>query len=707
MTSLSMGAGGWYVAMLAGLVPVVLSACAHSARPPVAKVAAKNLELHGDLRVDNYHWLRHRDNPEVISYLEAENTYTRAMMKHTEFFQDALYREMLGRIQETDMSAPVQYRGYAYYHRTEKGKQYPIHCRQKAGGLEEVLLDENRLASGHDYFELGQVEISPNQRLLAYITDTSGAESFTLYVKDLQSGALLPDRIEGLYYGLVWANDNRNLFYVVHDDSKRPYKVYRHVLGTDPRSDVLVYHEKDKAFHVALHKTRSEAYVVIDVHSTTTNEAWFVPAHQPETAPEVIQTRRHKMEYSVSHHGKQFLIVTNDDAQNFRVMQAPVATPSRAFWKEVIPHRPDIMVEGIDVFKEHMVVYERKNGLELARIVHLPSNQFHYLEFPEPAYHFHAGANWEFDTQVLRYGYTSLITPDSVFEYDMNSRKVELIKEQPVLGGYVKSRYVSERIFTQAPDGTRVPISLAYKKGLEKDGDAPLYLKAYGSYGSSYDPRFDSTLLALLDRGFVVAIAHVRGGSELGRPWYDAGKLMNKKNTFTDFIACAETLIADGYTSADRLVIVGGSAGGLLIGAVVNLRPALFHVAVAHVPFVDVVTTMLDESIPLTVIEFEEWGNPRDKSYYEYMKSYSPYDNVEPKDYPHMLVTAGLNDPRVQYWEPAKWIAKLRATRTDENLLLLKTYMGTGHFGPSGRYEELKEQAFEFAFILNRLGFDE
>ncbi len=674
--------------------------------PPVARIVPKVDNLHGERRVDNYFWLRERDNPEVIEYLEAENEYTEAMMKHTEEFQKQLYKELLGRIKETDLSVPVKIDDYYYYTRTEEGKQYSIHCRKKGSldAQEEILLDQNVLAAGHEYFRIGTYSVSPDHQLLAYSTNTTGSEVYTLYVKDLSAGELLSDKIENTYYSVEWANDSKTIFYSILDESKRPYKLYRHTLGTDPAEDVLVYHEADESFFLRAHKTKSKAYLILNLGSATTSEVHYLEADNPSGNFRIIHPRQHEMEYYVVHHDERFFIMTNDDAKNFKLMEAPVADPAKKNWKEVIPHSDSVKIDAVDVFRNHLVVCERENGFKKIRISGIASGEVHYVDFPEPVYTFSGGWNPDFNSNLLRFNYTSLVTPRSVFDYDMNARTRELRKQDEVLGGYDPSLYQSERIFATTSDGTKVPVSLVYKKGMVRDGKNPLFLYGYGSYGSSIEPNFSLNRLSLLDRGFIFAMAHIRGGQEMGRYWYDQGKLLQKKNTFTDFIACADHLVAEKYTSSDKLVINGGSAGGLLMGAVTNIRPDLFKVVIAKVPFVDVINTMLDASIPLTTMEYEEWGNPNDREYFDYMLSYSPYDNTEAKNYPNMLITAGLNDPRVQYWEPAKWTAKLRALKTDNNVLLLKTNMGAGHGGASGRYDYLKEIAFEYAFVFDMLG---
>ena len=676
--------------------------------PPVAKTDSKVDTVHGEARVDNYFWLREKSNPEVIAYLETENKYTEAMMQHTEDFQEQLYQELLGRIKETDLSVPEKIDDYYYYTRTEEGKQYPIYCRKQGNleAVEEILLDQNALSEGHEYLEVGVYKISPNHQLLAYSTDTTGGESYTLYIKDLNTGQLLADQIPNTYYSVEWASDNQTLFYTTLDAAKRPYKLYRHQLGSDPAADPLIYHETDESFFLDISKTRSKAYLLMELENINTSEVRYLEADQPTGDFNVVSPRQSELEYSVEHHSDQFFIVTNADAVNFKLMRASVNNPSRANWQEMIPHREAVKLDGVSAFQNHLVISEREDGLQKIRVRNLATDEEHAVAFPEPVYTVRQGRNPEFNTTTLRFNYASLVTPMSVFDYQMDARTRELKKQDEVLGGYDPSLYESERIFAKAADGTPVPISIVYKKGLTRDGGNPLLLYGYGSYGINSDPYFSSNRLSLLDRGFIYAIAHIRGGEEMGRAWYEKGKLLHKKNTFTDYIACAENLIAEKYTASDKLAIQGGSAGGLLMGAVTNMRPELFEIVVAKVPFVDVVNTMLDASIPLTVVEYDEWGNPNEKMFYDYIKSYSPYDNIEAKAYPHILVTAGLNDPRVHYWEPAKWTAKLRTLKTGDNRLLLKTEMGAGHGGPSGRYDYLKEMAFEYAFIFDLLGID-
>ncbi len=674
--------------------------------PPVARVEPRVHTLHGETRIDGYFWLRDRSDPEVIAYLEAENRYTGAVMQHTEALQEQLYQEMRGRIKETDLSVPERVDDSFYYTRTEAGGQYPIFCRRR-GSLdapEEVLLDQNPLAADHAYFKIGVSEVSPDHRLLAYSVDTSGAEDFTLYIKDLTTGHLLAESIGNTSVGVTWANDSRTLFYTLLDHARRPCRLYRHTVGASPTTDVLVYFEPDESFFLDINRTRSRRYLLLDITSHSTSEVRFLNADEPEGVFRVVQPRESGVEYSVEHHDERFFITTNDSAPNFRLVQAPVASPSKANWSPVLPYRPEIKLDETDAFRSHLVVYERQAGLRQIRVIDLASGEEHLVAFPEPVYTLRAHENPEFETPLLRFAYTSLVTPSSVVEYDMGERFWMVRKQTEVRGGYDPALYRSERVFATAADGQQVPISLVYRAPLRLDGERPLLLNGYGAYGLSYDPSFSSNTLSLLDRGFVVAIAHVRGGEEMGRSWYDGGKLLNKRSTFTDFITSAEHLVAAGYTSSGRLVINGGSAGGLLMGAVTNLRPDLFRVVLADVPFVDVVNTMLDASLPLTVIEYDEWGNPNEQAAYEYIRSYSPYDNIEAKDYPHMLVTAGLNDPRVAYWEPAKWTARLRAAKTNGNRLLLRTNMGAGHGGASGRFDFLREIAFKYAFMLDVLG---
>jgi oligopeptidase B len=678
--------------------------------PPVAKTVPVSTTLFDDTRTDPYAWLRDRSDPDTLKYLEAENAYTQATMKSTVGLQSKLYGEMLGRIKQTDLSVPTKREEYFYYTRTEEGKQYAIYCRKKGSleGAEEVLLDGNILGEGQKYFRVGNFTASPNHRLLAYSVDFEGDETYTIRVKDLETGGLLPDEIPNTYYSLEWANDNRTFFYTILDSAKRPYQVYRHTLGE--AENPLIYHEEDQRYTLEIEKTSSRAYILINIGSSLTSEVRYVSADRPYEPFQVVLPRVQEVEYDLTHHvgasGDSFYIRTNDNAKTFRVVRAPVGDSSRPNWQDFLPKRERITVESVNAFRDHLVIEERDRGLSQIRIHHFPTGGVHNVEFPEPVYSAGLGSNDEFDTKLLRFTYTSLVTPACVFDYDMVTRERELKKQQEVLGGYDPAQYQSERVYAKAPDGTEIPISIVYGKGFQRDGAAPLLLYGYGSYGISIDPTFSSDRLSLLDRGVVYAIAHIRGGGDLGKPWHEDGRMLIKKNTFTDFIASAEHLIAEKYTSSSHLAIMGGSAGGLLMGAVTNMRPDLFDVVVANVPFVDALNTELDASLPLTVGEWEEWGNPSEKQYYDYIKSYAPYENVEAKAYPKILVTAGLNDPRVSYWEPAKWVAKLRALKKDNRLLLLKTQMGSGHFGASGRYERWKETAFNYAFILHALGLE-
>ena len=674
--------------------------------PPIAPKHPYVHVLHGDERLDDYFWLRDRDNPDVMAYLEAENAYTEIKMEHTRSLQDTLYQEMLSRIQEDDLSVPYREGEFYYYTRTETGKAYPIHCR-KLGSLdaaEEILLDQNQLAEGHEYFQLGVFEISPNHQLLAYSVDTTGAERYTLFFLDLATRKLYPETIPDTYVAFEWGNDNQTVFYTQVDAAHRPDKLFRHQLGQSIENDQLVFHEPDDAYFLGISKTRSRAYLLLGLGSKVTSEVHYLDANNPTGEFRLFRPRRMGIEYDIEHHTDTFYIITNEDALNFKLMKAPIADPSVEQWETVIPHREDIFLMGVSAFADHLVIYDREAGLPKVRVRNLSNHQEHTVSFPEPTYEVSESVNPEFNTNTFRFAYTSLTTPFSIFDYNLDAQTRELKKETPVLGGYDRTQYQSDRVQAIAPDGTAIPLSILYKVGTERTGKNPLLLTGYGAYGYSYPDSFSSTRLSLLDRGVVLAIAHIRGGSELGRKWYEGGKFLHKQNTFSDFIACAEHLIQAGWTAPDRLAISGGSAGGLLIGAVINQRSDLFKAAIAQVPFVDVVTTILDTSLPLSATEWEEWGNPNDRQFYDYMKAYSPYDNVKPKDYPALLVTAGLNDPRVSYWEPAKWTAKLRTLKTDNQVLLLKTHLGAGHGGASGRYDRLKEIAFEYAFLLDQWG---
>jgi len=672
--------------------------------PPVARKVPKLDEVHGDRRVDDYFWLREKTNPDVAAYLAAENAYTDAVMKPTVALQDALYKEMLARIKETDVNVPYRKGSYWYYSRTEEGKQYPIHCRKK-GSLEaneEVTLDLNALAQGQKFMGLDVYAVSDDGKRLAYSIDDTGFRQYKLFVKDLTTGTV-QEKVAEKVGSAAWAADDRTIFYTVEEEStKRQYRLYRHEVGSP--SHELIHEEKDGAFYVSVSRTRSTSYLLLGLGSLTTSEVRFLPAAEPRGEWRIVAPRVADQEYEVDHHGETLYIRVNDTGRNFRLVAAPVASPGRESWKEIVPHSAGTMIEGVELFRNHYVLVEREGGLPQIRVTDLRTGASHRIAFPEPAYSAFVGPNPEFDSTTYRYTYESFSTPKSVFDYDLDKRTAVLMKEQEVLGGYDRTQYVSERLFATAPDGVRVPISVVYKKGLQRDGTAPLYLNGYGAYGSSYSVRFSSNRLSLLNRGVVVAIAHIRGGGEMGKAWHDDGRMMKKKNTFTDFIASAEHLLAEKLGSRERLVVEGGSAGGLLMGAVTNMRPDLFKAVVSEVPFVDAVNTMLDPSLPLTVTEFEEWGNPQKKEEYDYIRSYCPYSNLERKAYPAILVRTSFHDSQVMYWEPAKYVAKLRARKTDANPLLLKTNMYAGHGGASGRYDFLHDIAFDYAFILTQMG---
>ncbi len=673
--------------------------------PPFAPRRPRVLAAHGDRRVDPYYWLREKDNPEVIAYLEAENAYADAVMAPTLPLQETLYREIVGRVQETDTSAPTLYKGWWSYTRTVEGLDYEIYCRRRGTmeAQEEVMLDGNKLAKGHEYFDLGYVERSLDDKLLAYAVDLDGSERHELRFRDLATGKDLDDVIRGVYYGSAWSADSNTFFYVMPDPAVRPYQVWRHVLGTPTKDDVLVMQEDDERFELSVEQTKSERYVIFTSTSQVTSESLFIRSDQPEAEPVLVEARRHGIEYNIDHQGDRFLILTNDGARNFRLMAAPIASSGRSSWTEVVPERPGVRLNFTDVHAGHVVLGERSEGLQLLEVLDSATGELHTVHQPDPAYTAFPGSDPNYDSPVMRFYYTSLTAPFSAVDYDMRTRERTVVKEQPVRGGYDRADYVSERLWATAQDGVRVPISIVHRRGLKRDGSNPALLNGYGAYELSNDPMFDSVRLSMLDRGFVFAIAHVRGGGEMGREWYEDGKFLHKANTFTDFVACAERLVELGYTNPRRLAIRGRSAGGLLIGAVVNMRPDLFACAVAQVPFVDALTTMLDDKLPLTINEFDEWGNPAEADFYEYMKAYSPYDNVHAADYPALLVTTGLNDPRVSYWEPAKWVAKLRSLKRGDSTLLLKTEMGSGHSGPSGRYESWREEAFVTAFVLDQV----
>lgn len=675
--------------------------------PPVAKIVPRYDTLHGDIRVDNYYWLRNdsRTNPEVIEYLKAENAYTDVVMKPTEAFQETLYYEMVRRIKETDEEPPYREGNYFYYSRTEKGKQYPIYCRQKGSvtAPEEIYFDQNEMSKGFRYYRTAQMEISPDGNLLAFSIDTNGSENYILNVKNLGDGTILGDRVENIQ-SLTWAMDNKTIFYTMEDSAKRPYRVYRHTLGSKSSEDRLVYEEKDALYTVGIDRSRSEKYIFLISSASNSDEWRYIEADQPTTDFKVIVPRRPEFEYSVDHWGNYFYIRTNKDAKTFKLVKSPISDPSEKSWEEVIPYRKDITLEGMDFFTNYSIVYEREKGLQKMRVTDLRSGTVHYIEFPEPVYSAYPNINKVFDTKVFRFSYQSLTRPASIFDYNLETKEQILIKQQEVLGGYDPTQYQSERIYAKAEDGTEVPISLVYKKGVKFDATSPLHMSGYGAYGSPTQPTFSSVRLSYLNRGVIVALAHVRGGGDMGREWYDNGKLLKKKNTFTDFIACAEHLIKNKYTSKEKLTISGGSAGGLLMGAVTTMRPDLFKAVIASVPFVDALNTMLDPGLMYTTQEYLEWGNPNEKEFYYYMKSYDPYTNVKAIKYPNILVKVGFNDPRVNYWEGTKWAAKLRAMKTDNNIIIVKANMGAGHGGASGRYERLREIAFDYAYILSQYG---
>ena len=677
--------------------------------PPVAKIQPKELVEHGHTRVDDYYWLRERENPEVIAYLEAENAYTDAVMQSTETLQASLYEEITGRIAQDDSSVPYRLDDYWYYDRVEEGGEYRIYCR-KQGSMEaeeEVLLDINALAEGHEYYAARGLRVSPDHRLMAFSTDTQGRRIYTMQFKDLESGELLPDQLENVTSNVVWANDNKTVFYTRQDpETLRWFQVLRHVLGTDAADDEVVYEESDETFSVGVGKTKSERYIVIGSSQTLSSEYRYLDADDPQGSFRVFLPRERGHEYRMDHFEDHFYIRTNDEAKNFRLMKTPISDTSKESWTEVLPHSEDAYFVGFEVFRDHLVTASREEGLLQLDIRRWDGASEHRLAFDEPAYLAFPTDNPEIDSQVMRFVYSSMTTPFTTYDYDMESREKTQLKQQPVLGDFDPANYVTDRLYATARDGKQVPISIVYHKDFQQDGSQPLLLYGYGSYGASLDAGFRAERLSLLDRGFAYAIAHIRGGQELGREWYEDGKLLNKMNTFTDFIDAADYLVAEGYTQPAKLFAQGGSAGGLLMGAITNLRPDLFHGIMSHVPFVDVVTTMLDEDIPLTSGEWDEWGDPRQKEYYDYMLSYSPYDNIEAKDYPHLLVTTGLHDSQVQYWEPAKYVAKLRAMKTDDNRLLLETNMDAGHSGATGRFKRHKQTALVYAFMFDLLGIE-
>ena len=676
----------------------------------MVKKIPTTLEKHGHMRVDNYYWLRERENPEVIKHLEEENKYAAKEMAHAHAFEEKLFEEIKGRFKQTDMSVPYRRDDYFYYTRYEEGKEYPIYAR-KRGSLdqaEEIMLDANVLAQGHEFFSISGWAVSSGQDFLAYAVDTQGRRIYTAYLKNLATGEILDDVLYNVTDNLAWANDNRTLFYGKQDEmTLRQYQIFRHVVGTDPSKDQLVYQEDDETFVTYIFKTKSKKFLMIVSSQTVSQEYRYLDAGNPLGDFKIFLPRERDHEYHIEHFQDRFIIRTNSEAKNFRLMSTPLEKLERQHWQEIIPHREDVYLGDFELFKDHLVLEERARGLTQIRVIPWSGGSGHYLQFDEPAYRANLGVNLEFDTTQLRFEYTSMKTPVSIYDYDMVARSKTLLKREEVLGGFDPDNYVTERLHARAADGAIVPVSILYRKGLQKDGTHPLLLYGYGSYGLSIDASFASPRLSLVDRGFVFAIAHVRGGQEMGRRWYEDGKLLNKKNTFTDFIACAEFLISEKFTNPQKLFAMGRSAGGLLMGAISNLRPDLFKGIVAEVPFVDVITTMLDSSIPLTAGEYDEWGDPNQRQHYDYMLSYSPYDNVEEKAYPAMLITAGLHDSQVQYWEPAKWAAKLRELKTDKNRLLLKTNMDAGHGGASGRFRRHHETAFSYAFLLDLAGITE
>ncbi len=680
--------------------------------PPLAEKLPRELSAHNNIRVDPYYWMNNRDNPNVINYLKSENEYNDKMTAHTKELQTKLFKEMRGRIKEDDSSVPYKLNGYWYLTRFEKGKDYPVYSRKKEtlDAPEEILFDVNEMAQGYEYYSLGGLNVSPDNKLIAFGVDTLSRRKYTIQIKNLETGEIIPEKILTTTGGSTWANDNKTLFYTKKDEQTlRSNQIFKHILGSGSKNDQLVFEEKDDTFNTYIYKSKSQKFLIIGSGSTLTSEYRFLEADSPEGEFKIFQPRIRGLEYGISHYGDHFYVVTNlDGAINFKLMKTPVNEPTLENWEEVIPHREDYLLEDMDIFKEYLVISERHNGLNKIKIIRWDNQESYYLPFDSETYTAFSSINPDFDTNIIRYTYNSLNTPTSVVDFDMATREKTVLKEQEVLGGsFDKEDYITERVWAAAEDGTKIPVSLIYRKELKNDGSNPLLLYAYGSYGSTIDPYFSSARLSLLDRGFIYAIAHIRGGEYLGRKWYEDGKLLNKRNTFTDFIDVSKHLIAQKYTSEKHLYAMGGSAGGLLMGVVVNMAPQLYNGVIAAVPFVDVITTMFDDSIPLTTGEYDEWGNPNDPEYYEYMLSYSPYDNVKIQEYPNMLITTGLHDSQVQYWEPAKWVAKLREMKTDDNILLFHTNMDAGHGGASGRFEALKEVAEEYAFLLDLEGIKE
>ena len=685
----------------------LLVGCKSKPTPPVATKVPHELVMHGDTRIDPYYWMNQRDSDEVIQYLNQENAYTDAVMKGTENLQESLFQEIKGRIKEQDESVPYFENGYFYYTRYDEGKEYPIYCRKKESqdAPEEIMLDVNEMAEGYAYYSVVGVNVSPNNNIVAFGVDTVSRRQYTIYFKSLETGELLNSKIPNTTGGIAWANDNSTVFYTIIDEALRPHQIFRHSVNDEgSENDALVYEENDETFRAFVYKSKSKEYIMFGSGSTLSTEFSYLSANNPLGKPKVIQPREKGLEYSVTHYGNKFYIITNLDAKNFRLMETPVTRTEKRYWKEVIPHREDVLLSGIEVFKDFLVIDERKDGLKQLRIINQQTQKEHYLNFGEEVYSAWISINPEYDTPLLRYAYTSMTTPFSTYDYNMATGEKILLKQTEVLGDFSPDNYETKRHWVEARDGKKIPISVVYRKGIQQDGQNPALIYGYGSYGASMDPYFSSARLSLLDRGFVYVIAHIRGGEELGREWYEDGKLLNKMNTFTDFIDCSQFLVDSKYTSPDKLFAMGGSAGGLLMGAVANMRPDLYKGIIAQVPFVDVVTTMLDTSIPLTTGEYDEWGNPNDEEYYHYMNSYSPYDQVTAQHYPNMLVTTGYHDSQVQYFEPAKWVAKLRDTKTDDNILLFKIDMDAGHGGASGRFKSLRDVAFEYAFMLHLLG---
>lgn len=677
--------------------------------PPVAEKNPTELTNHGDTRIDNYYWMNDREDPKVIEYLEAENAYTDAVMKHTEPLQEKLYEEIKSKIKQEDESVPFKKNGYYYYTRTVPEKEYFLYCRKKGSldASEEVMLDVNKMAEGYDFYQLGGASVSLDNKMVAYGVDTVSRRKYTIYFKNLETGEILDDAIPLTTGSSVWANDNKTVYYVLKDDvTLRSEKIMKHTLGTPCEDDEEVFYEDDETFSTFIYKTKSNKYLIIGSESTLTSEYRFLDANNPDGEFKIIQPRTRELEYQVDHFGNYFYIRTNLDALNFKLMRTSVKATGKENWEEVIPHREDVYFSDFDIFKDYLVVSERKEGITRLRVMPWEGQEY-YIDFDEEVFTVRSDVNYEFDTDIFRFNYTSLTTPHSVFDFNIKTKERELLKQTEILGDFDKNNYETKRIYATAMDGAKIPMSLVYKKGLKKDGNNPALIYGYGSYGYTIDPTFRLSILPLLDRGFVYAIAHIRGGQINGRAWYESGKLLHKMNTFTDFNDCAKYLIDGGYTNSEKLFANGGSAGGLLMGACVNLHPELYKGVIADVPFVDVVTTMLDESIPLTTGEFDEWGNPKVEKYYYYMMSYSPYDNVVKKGYPAMMVTTGLHDSQVQYWEPAKWVAKLRELKTNNNLLIFHINMDYGHGGASGRFQWIEDTALEYAFIFDQLGMKE